>query len=180
MFCFHVCIIKEATADKKVDGNEEFAINDDWSFDHFRDSDNSLEHIILKIDEVISQVNELRSQFQIGMSESMEKFSSSENLNLLVPCDAQTSSGCSPPLSGADTSMYDFVEFPIPENGVSSYGEDMTITVPDIIESMIGLFPDADVSLYQAQNGDSREEDVSFLFMIIYTLYFHVNFLRFF
>ncbi|KAI8003277.1 hypothetical protein LOK49_LG08G01999 [Camellia lanceoleosa] len=72
------------------------------------------------------------------------KFSSSENLSHLVPCDGQTSSPRSPTFSagnGDTTSLgalynpnqqmseYDFGDFVMPENMVSSYGEASSVRI---------------------------------------------------
>ncbi|KAA8527245.1 hypothetical protein F0562_034658 [Nyssa sinensis] len=154
-------------------GHDEFGINDDCSFLESKDTDKSLEHILQKIEVVHSRVHKLKAQLDMVMSKNAGKFSSSENLSLLAPCDVQTSSVRSPTFSACngDTvsmgpiynpsqhmSEYDVGDLVMPESAVSSYGE--AIHVPDIIESTVGLLSSADVTLHQPQSGDSCEDIV--------------------
>lgn len=102
------------------------------------------------------------------MINNASKFSSSENLSQLVPCDLQTSSIRSPTFSACngDTvsvgdlyqtiSDYDIGDFMMPDGAVSSFGE--AIAVPDIIESTVGLLSSIDVTELEAQVGDSSEK----------------------
>lgn len=145
----------------------------------FGDGDNSLEWVLCKIEVVHSRVQKLKNQLDMLMSKNASKFSSSENLSLLVPCDAQTSSAPSPTFSAGNgetisvgaiytatqhISGHDIGDLVMPESVMSSYGE--AIHVPDIIESTVGLLSAADVTFHQPQIGDSNE-DVRILNIIL-------------
>ncbi|KAL5848409.1 hypothetical protein ACOSQ3_006443 [Xanthoceras sorbifolium] len=160
-----------ALIDQQADYNDKFACNDDPLFFEFRDGDNELEQVLWKIEIVYSRVHKLKSQLDMVMSKNASKFSSSENLSLLAPCDAQTSSAPSPTFSAgnADTtsvgaiynptqhiSEYDLGDLVMPEGAISSYAE--AVHVPDIIESTVGLLSAADVTFHQPQIGDSCED----------------------
>lgn len=156
-------------ADQTTTSHGEFGINSDWSF--LEDKDNSLEQIFWKIEIVHSRVHKLKAQLDLVMSKTAGKFSSSENLSHLVPCDVQTSSVRSPTFSACngDTmlmrglydpihqiSEYDLGDLVLPESAVSSFGE--AIDIPDIIESTVGLLSSADVTQHYSQIGDSCED----------------------
>ncbi|KAJ0093104.1 hypothetical protein Patl1_26757 [Pistacia atlantica] len=160
-----------ASMDQQADCIDKFGSNDDQLFFEFKDGENSLDQVLMKIELVHSRVHKLKSQLDIIMSKNASKFSSSENLSLLAPCEAQNSSAPSPTFSAgnADTtsvgaiynptqhiSEYDIGEFVMHENAISSYAE--TIHVPDIIESTVGLLSAADVTFHQPQIGDSCED----------------------
>nr|POF23508.1 hypothetical protein CFP56_40082 [Quercus suber] len=153
--------------------NDKFGISNDWSFFEFRDGDNFLEQVLWKIELVHSRVHKLKSQIDVVMSKNAARFSSSENLSLLAPGDAQTSSAHSPTFSAGNgdaisvgpiysptkhISEYDHGDLVMPESAISSYKE--AIHVPDIIESTAGLLSAADVTLHQPQTGDSCEDIV--------------------
>lgn len=157
--------------DQQADCNDKFGSNEDPLFFEFREGDNSLEQVLMNIEIVHSRVQKLKSQLDIVMSKNASKFSSSENLSLLAPCKAQTSSAPSPTFSAgnADTTSvgaiynptqhiaeYDLGDLVLPESAISSYAE--TIHVPDIIESTVGLLSAADVSFHQPEIGDSCED----------------------
>lgn len=167
---------RSGLADQTTTSHGEFGINSDWSF--LEDKDNSLEQIFWKIEIVHSRVHKLKAQLDLVMSKNAGKFSSSENLSHLVPCDVQTSSVRSPTFSACngDTmlmgglydpihhiSEYDLGDLVLPESAVSSFGE--AIDIPDIIESTVGLLSSADVTQHYSQIGDSCE-DVSLLYVI--------------
>lgn len=162
-----VVIITEQSADY----NDKLSTGDDWSFFEFRDGDKSLEHVLWKIETVHSRVHKMKNQIDVVMSKNACRFSSSENLSLLVPCDAPTSSAHSPAFSAGngDTisagaiytstqhiSEYNLGDMVMPESAVSSFGE--AIVVPDIIESTVGLLSAIDVTFHQPQFGDSSED----------------------
>ncbi|XP_059632972.1 uncharacterized protein LOC132275477 isoform X2 [Cornus florida] len=149
----------------------ELGINDDLSLLEPKDGDKSLEQILRKIEMVVSRVHKMKAQLDMVMSKNAAKFSSSENLSLLVPSDAQTSSAHSPTFSACNgdtitvgavyppsqhVSEYDIGDLVMPESAISSYGD--AIPVPDIIESTVGLLSSADVTLHQPQSGDSCED----------------------
>lgn len=157
--------------DQPADCNDKFGSNEDALFFELKDDDSSLEQVLLKIETVHSRVRQLKSQLDIVMAKNASRFSSSENLSLLAPCDGQTSSAPSPTFSAgnADTtsigaiynptqhiSEYDIGDLVLPESAISSYAE--TIHVPDIIESTVGLLSAADVTFHQPQIGDSCED----------------------
>ncbi|CAK9183359.1 unnamed protein product [Ilex paraguariensis] len=132
-------------------------------------SDKFLEHILRKIETIDSRVHKLKAQLDLVMSKNAGKFSSSENLSHLVPCDAQTSSVHSPTFSAnADTLSvgglytavqhvpeYDMGELVMPETAVSSYGD--AFCIPDITESTAGFLSSVAVTQHQPQIGDSCE-----------------------
>ncbi|KAI9195457.1 hypothetical protein LWI28_014993 [Acer negundo] len=160
-----------ALVDQQTDCNDKFGSNDDPSSFAVRDGDNLLEQVLWKIEIVYSRVHKLKSQLDMVMSKNASKFSSSENLSLLAPCDAQTSSAPSPTFSAgnADTtsvgamynpiqniSDYDLGDLVMPEGAILTYVE--AVHVPDIIESTVGLLSAADVTFHQPQAGDSCED----------------------
>ncbi|XP_028780104.1 uncharacterized protein LOC114736446 isoform X2 [Neltuma alba] len=159
-------------ADPHTDLTDRFGINDDQSFFEFTDGDGSLEQLLWTIESVHSRVHKLKSQVDTIMSKNAMKFSS-ENLSLLPHGDAQTSSAHSPAFSAGNGDTvsagaicnsaqhapeFDFGDLVMPDSAVSSYGE--ATTIPDIIESTVGLLSAADVTLPQPQTMDSCEDMV--------------------
>ncbi|KAK9932177.1 hypothetical protein M0R45_019425 [Rubus argutus] len=161
---FSNAVITEHAADY----NDKLNTADEWSLLEFRDGEKSLEHVLWKIETLHSWVHKLKNQIDVLMPKTAAIFSSSENLSLLVPCDAQTSSAHSPAFSagngdGIYTSTQHTAEFNIgdlvmPESVVSSFGE--AIPAPDIIESTVGLLSATDVIFHQPQFGESSEDIV--------------------
>ncbi|KAI9081885.1 hypothetical protein K1719_036147 [Acacia pycnantha] len=160
-------------ADPHTDLTDRFGINDDQSFFEFSDGDSSLEQLLWTIENVHSRVHKLKSQVDVIMSKNGLKFSSSENLSLLPHGDVQTSSAHSPAFSAGNGDTvsagaicnsaqhapeFDFGDLVMPDSAVSSYGE--ATTIPDIIESTVGLLSAADVTLPQPQTMDSCEDMV--------------------
>ncbi|KAG8375883.1 hypothetical protein BUALT_Bualt09G0005500 [Buddleja alternifolia] len=159
-------------SDHNSTGQDEFGIQNDSVFPE--DNDNNLiEHVLRKIELVHSRVHKLKFQLDSVIINNTAKFSSSENLSQLVACDLQTSSVRSPTFSACngDTvsvgclygssqhiSDYDLGDFIIPGSAVSSFGE--AISIPDIIESTVGLLSSIDVTQNQVQVGDSSEKIV--------------------
>ncbi|XP_022159105.1 uncharacterized protein LOC111025545 [Momordica charantia] len=157
--------------EKNADSDDKFGINND-SVLEFRESNSSLEQVLWKIEAVHSRLHKLKGQMDMVMSKNAAKFSSSENLSLLAPCEAQTSSAPTPTFSAGNGEisvgvMYastqhisecDIGDLMKPESAISSYGE--AILVPDIIESTVGLLTATDVSVPQPQIGDSTEDIV--------------------
>ncbi|XP_021752084.1 uncharacterized protein LOC110717640 isoform X2 [Chenopodium quinoa] len=137
--------------------NEEFSMDDDW----LKDGEDSIEQILRQIETVQSKVQRLRTHFDTVMLKNGVKFSSSENLSLLAPYDAQTSAAQSPAFSAGDGDNlsiggieipHDITDFEIggldlPESLVSDYGDGTQI--PDIIESTVGLLSAANVTIHQ-------------------------------
>ncbi|KAJ7980644.1 Elongation factor [Quillaja saponaria] len=164
--------------DLHADSSDRFGITDEHLFFGSREDDNSLEQLLWTIDTVHSRVQKLKSQIDVVMSKNAAKFSSSENLSLLAPCDVQTSSAHSPTFSAGNgdtvsvgaiynptqhASEYDIGDLVMPGSDVSSYGD--AIPVPDIIESTVGLLSAADVILHQPQTGDLCEDIVDNAFI---------------
>lgn len=155
--------------EKNADSDDKFGINND-SVPEFRDTNNSSEHVLWKIEVLHSRLNKLKGQMDDVMSKYAAKFSSSENLSLLEPCEAQTSSAPSATFSAGNgelsvgvmcastqhISECEIADLMKPESAISSFGE--AILVPDIIESTVGLLTAMDDSVPQPQIGDSTED----------------------
>lgn len=161
-----VIVITEPCADS----TDRFGIGEDQSFFEFNEADASLEQFLLTIDNLQSKVHELKSKVDVFMSINASRFSSLENLSLLPHGDEQTSSAQTPTTSAGigetasvgaiynsaqHVSEFDFGDLVIPDSAVSSYGE--VASIPDIIESTVGLLSAADVTLQRALVGDSCE-----------------------
>uniref|UniRef100_A0A803M5R5 Uncharacterized protein n=1 Tax=Chenopodium quinoa TaxID=63459 RepID=A0A803M5R5_CHEQI len=145
--------------------NEEFSMDDDW----LKDGEDSIEQILRQIETVQSKLQRLRTHFDTVMLKNGVKFSSSENLSLLAPYDAQTSAAQSPAFSAGDGDNlsiggieipHDITDFEIgdldlPESLVSDYG--VGTQIPDIIESTVGLLSAANVPIHQPQTLESGE-----------------------
>ena len=155
-----------AVQDTLIESKDRVALDEDDSlFDH-RDGDGVLEEVLWKIELVHSHVHRLKTQVDLVMSKNAARFSSSENLSLLA-----ASSAPSPTVSaGGDVIsieavynsshlMQDYVLGDLvfsSEGMASSYGD--AFHIPDIIESTVGLFADADVTLHHPHVGDSCED----------------------
>lgn len=139
--------------------NDDFGTNDDL----FKDGEDSFEAILLKIEIAQSNVQRLRNRLETVMLKNGVKFSSSENLNLLAPYDAQTSAAQSPAFSAGNGESMSFGPIFVQENlddlddlefnTLLSDGSE----IPDIIESTVGLHPAADVTMHQPQRLESGE-----------------------
>ncbi|GLU04957.1 hypothetical protein SLE2022_220840 [Rubroshorea leprosula] len=159
--------------DQHAECSENFGINTDQMLLELGDGENSLEQVLWNIEVAHSHVCKLKSKLDMIISKNVSRFSSSENLSLLVPCEAQTSSALSPTLSAGNgdtvsvgamynpnqhNAEYNIAGFVMPGSAVSSYGE--AFHVPDIIESTVGLLPYADVTFHQPQVRDLCEDIV--------------------
>ncbi|XP_057981618.1 uncharacterized protein LOC131166959 isoform X3 [Malania oleifera] len=136
------------TLDKTINGNVEFGAYDDWPFLELGNGDNSLEQILRRIGEAESQVHKLKGRVDKLISENAGNFSSTNNLSMLVPCDALTCSTQNPasppssrdkkPIGSIHTASHGIWEdgcaadVVLPEHAVSNH-----VGVPrlDIIES---------------------------------------------
>ncbi|KDP44239.1 hypothetical protein JCGZ_05706 [Jatropha curcas] len=160
-----------AITEQRADVNDKFGIDNDQLSFELEDGDHSLERVLWKIEIAQSRIHKLKNQLDMVISKNTAKFSSSETLSLLVPCDAQTSSAPSPTFSAGNgetlsigamhnaaqhISGYDIGDLMLPDSAISSYGE--VIHVPDIIESTVGMLSAADVTFHQPQIGDSCED----------------------
>lgn len=166
-----------AAKDPRVDSKEPVELEDDDSllFDR-REGDSVLEEVLWKIELVHSQVHRLKTQVDVVMSKNAARFSSSENLSLLAASSAPSptvSAGGGDVISigaiyNSSQHMQDYILGDLvfsSEGVISSYGD--AFHIPDIIESTVGLFADADVTLHHSQIGDSCE-DVSFFYFDVY------------
>lgn len=139
---------------------DEFGMDDNW----LKDGEDAFEPVLRQIETVQSQVHGLRTQLDMVMLKNGIKFSSSENLSLLAPYDAQTSAAQSPAFSAGngDTVSIGAIYVPsehltdfelgglcLPDSIVSGYA--VGTQIPDIIESTVGLLSAADVSIHQTQ-----------------------------
>lgn len=159
-----------AVEDQNVDSKKKLDVNNNQQTLKFQDDDKPLEQLLWKIEMMHSRVNKLKGQLDVVMSKNAAKFSSSENLSLLVPCDGQTPSPTFSPGNGEAISAgvmynpvlhileYDVSDLVMPESVISSYGGDFH--VPDIIESTVGILSGSDVTFRQSQIGDSCEDTV--------------------
>ncbi|KAL0464571.1 UNVERIFIED_CONTAM: hypothetical protein Slati_0344700 [Sesamum latifolium] len=132
-------------ATRKVDIEDEFWINDELLSIAPGDGDNSLEHILGKIDYLQSQVGKLKSRVDKVMHENAGKLSCMEDLTLPMACNA------SPPNSGDRMAVgtyiasqliseYSMGNALVPESAVTSQGD----VVPDANGSKDhACFPDA-------------------------------------
>ncbi|XP_010413662.1 PREDICTED: uncharacterized protein LOC104699951 [Camelina sativa] len=153
--------------DPRIDSKELEDLDDDDSLFHHREGDSVLEEVLWKIELVHSKVHRLKSQVEVLMSKNAARFSSSENLSLLAassaPSPTVSAGGNGDVLSigaiyNSSQHMTDYVLGDLvfsSEGVISSYGE--AFHIPDIIESTVGLFADADVTLHHPQSGDSCE-----------------------
>ncbi|KAJ0255559.1 Elongation factor [Hirschfeldia incana] len=155
-----------AVNDTRIDSKDRVVdLNEDDSLINHREGDNVLEEVLWKIELAHSQVHRLKTQVDLVMSKNAARFSSSENLSLLA-----ASSAPSPTVSaGGDVISigpvyssshlmqdYGLGDFLFSSEGVgSSYGD--AFHIPDIIESTVGLFADADVTFHHPRVGDSCE-----------------------
>ncbi|KAL3835100.1 hypothetical protein ACJIZ3_009836 [Penstemon smallii] len=141
-------------SDQQTNGHDEFGTHDDSLF--LEENDNLLETILRKIELVHTRVHKLKTQLNSVTINNTSKFSSSENLSQNGVGDVPTSFVHSPTFSACngDTisiggGLYDLGDF-------SSFGE--AITIPDIIESTVGLLSSIDVTEHQTFIGDSSEK----------------------
>ncbi|XP_031391213.1 uncharacterized protein LOC116203574 isoform X1 [Punica granatum] len=155
-------------SDKTGTAADDFGATPDRSSFKSRQLDSNLEQVLQKIEVVYSRVHKLRNQFDLIMSQNALKFSSSENLSLLLgPLEeAQTSSAPSPTFSAKNEDFrlmghdqhnpsYDPDNLVLPESVVSSFGE---VSIPDVIESTVGLLSAAHVTLRQPKLEDTTED----------------------
>uniref|UniRef100_A0A5B6ZQN9 Uncharacterized protein n=1 Tax=Davidia involucrata TaxID=16924 RepID=A0A5B6ZQN9_DAVIN len=137
------------STDKTINGNDEFGVNDELLLLEFKDGDNSLEEILWKIGIVQSQVSKMKTRLHKVMSENAERFSSTDKLSLLVPCNNALTSSARNPGSPCNNragipvgssyiasqlkSEYNMGDLVMPESAVSSHAE--VAHLPDVIES---------------------------------------------
>ncbi|GAB2233305.1 hypothetical protein Droror1_Dr00002525 [Drosera rotundifolia] len=128
-----------------------------------RDNENPLEHVLFRIERIQSRIHGLKTHLDMVMFDNDVKFSSWENLRLLVPYAVPASStNNSPRFSTIDDSsfsasivctpqhmsIFEIGDLVIPD--ISCHGE--ATHVPDIMESTMGLLTTADVDVHQPQS----------------------------
>ena len=170
MYLISYHFVGAVKAELHADLTDRFGINDDQFFFEFGDGNISTEQLLWTIETVHTRVHKLKSQVDLVMSKNASKFSSSENLSLLPHGDVQTSSTHSPTffaVNGDTVSVgaiynsaqhvleFDLGDLGLRDSAVLSYGE--ATSIPDIIESTVGLLSAADVTLHQPQAGDLHE-----------------------
>ncbi|KAI6699094.1 hypothetical protein NL676_019213 [Syzygium grande] len=158
-------------SDKNRIVNTEFGHNDSQTSFEFKDGDIYLEQLLQKIETVHSRVHKLKGQLDVVITQNAAKFSSSENLSLLAPCEAQTSCAPSPTFSAGNGEVKsiggvyssaqhipecDTGDFILPESVISSYGD--AVPVPDVIESTVGLLSATNVTIQQPLVRDTSED----------------------
>lgn len=151
-----------ALLDLQTEYNDGYGGIDLLSYDS-RDGDNLLEKVLWKIDLLSSKVHKLKNQLDVVLSKNASKFSSSENLSLLAPCDGQASSVPSGTFSAGNGDTISVGATYNPAQHISEYDlGDLVIPgpihVPDIIESTVGLLSAAEVTFHQPHIGDSCED----------------------
>ncbi|KAK9123456.1 hypothetical protein Sjap_013058 [Stephania japonica] len=146
--------------------HEQFEYSDGCSLLQFRDDD-ALEQILWKIEKVHSRVQKLKIHMDKLVAVNAVKFSSMEDLSLIMQNNLPSSSTRSmslspqngdekylgslfaPPRNMSENEIGDMMM----DSAVSSYED---VSPPDIIESTMGLLSAAEASNYQ-HNGDSCE-----------------------
>lgn len=154
--------------DQNANTVDEFGVNYDWPVLEATDGNDSLEQILWSIEGLQNRVLKIKTQLNKLVSKNATKLSLMDNSSLFVSGDLPTSSAQSPafspgcedevPVGGLYTppghiSEYEIGDLVMTESAVSSFGE--AASLPDIIESTVGLLSAADVSLDRPQNGDS-------------------------
>lgn len=145
------------------------------------DTDVSFELLLQNIENLQCRVRTLKSGISEITSRNVSRFSSSENFSLILHGDVQTSSAQSPTNSAGNgytasvgvggiynssqhaADEFEFADFVFPDSCVSSFGE--ATSIPDIIESTVGLLAAADVTLQSALVADSGEHMVENVLM---------------
>ncbi|GAV58768.1 hypothetical protein CFOL_v3_02301 [Cephalotus follicularis] len=148
------CIAEAASLDddrgnlgnKTINSSVEFGFNNGCSILEFRDDDNSLEHILWKIELAQSEARRLKRRVDKLLSENPRKVSSINRLISIAPCDALTSSdqhlaslnnGDRIPVRSLNASSQNISDFNmgdllIAESAVSSHGE--VTPLPDMVD----------------------------------------------
>ncbi|PIA53543.1 hypothetical protein AQUCO_00900253v1 [Aquilegia coerulea] len=146
-----------------VNSNEDFDNNYAFPSLEFRD-ENSLEHVLWKIDILQSRVQKLKTQTDKLLTVHAGKFSSVESLSQLVQSDLPSSSPGSPALSSGNVErvLSGALSTPTqhiadPGSAVSSYGE--ATPQPDIIENCT-VPSSGEVRLDQSYFGESAQNSV--------------------
>ncbi|RWR93210.1 hypothetical protein CKAN_02244800 [Cinnamomum micranthum f. kanehirae] len=153
---------------------DEYGVNYEWPVLEPRVSDDSLEQILWNIEVLQSRVFKIKTQINKLVSKYARKFSSMDNLSLLMPADQPCGSAQSPAFSPAQgDEMHGGALYTAPghiseyetgdvimQESVSSFGE--AASLPDIIDSTVGLLSSVDVTHDGPQHGDSCADVRSF------------------
>ena len=194
LYCMYLIsyhFIGTVKAELHTDLTDRFGIKDDQSFFEFGDGDISTEQLLWTIETLHTRVHKLKSQVDVVMSKNASKFSSSENLSLLPHGDVQTSSAHSPTFSAVNGDTvsvgaiynsahhvpeFDLGDLGLRDSSVLGYGE--ATSIPDIIESTVGLLSAAEVTLHQPHVADLHEH-VSFLIIWVAKFRYFIHFRQF-
>ncbi|XVF30566.1 hypothetical protein REPUB_Repub16aG0069200 [Reevesia pubescens] len=133
-----------ALDNKTIKGYDDIGCNNGWPFQS-RDGDNLTEQILRKIEVLWSRIHVLKTRMDKVVSESPQKFSSVNRLNLLVPSDVLNKSENHPYADKGDRNSFqcttsqhasecDMWDNFMTESAVSSHGE--VATLPNMIRSM--------------------------------------------
>lgn len=153
---------------------DEYGVNYEWPVLEPRVSDDSLEQILWNIEVLQSRVFKIKTQINKLVSKYARKFSSMDNLSLHMPADQPCGSAQSPAFSPAQgDEMHGGALYTAPghiseyetgdvimQESVSSFGE--AASLPDIIDSTVGLLSSVDVTHDGPQHGDSCADVRSF------------------
>ncbi|KAK4414606.1 hypothetical protein Salat_2873600 [Sesamum alatum] len=136
-------------APRKVYIEDELWINDELSSIVPGDGDNSLEHILWKIDYLQSQVGKLKSRADKVMHENAGKFSCTEDLTLPMACNA------SPPNSGDRMAVGTYIASQL----ISEYSMGNALVPESAVTSQGDVVPDANGTKDRACFADAPEND---------------------
>lgn len=175
-FFFFACVVNAVVQDANT--VNEFEVNYEWPVPESIVSDDSLEQILWNIEVLQSRVLKIKAEISKLVSKNASKFSSMDNSDQLMSADQPSGTARSPAFSPAHVdgmpvgawytppghiSEHGIGDLVMQESSVSSFGE--ATSLPDIIESTVGLLSSVDVPLDQPQNGDYCA-DVSFFFYL--------------
>ncbi|KAL0397689.1 UNVERIFIED_CONTAM: hypothetical protein Scaly_0217300 [Sesamum calycinum] len=136
-------------ATRKVYIEDEFWINDELLSIAPGDGDNSLEHILGKIDYLQSQVGKLKTRVDKVMHENAGKFSCTEDLTLPMACNA------SPPNSGDRMAVGTYIASQL----ISEYSLGNALVPESAVTSQGDVVPDANGSKDHPCFADAHEND---------------------
>lgn len=119
--------------DKIMNGDNDFGVNEDWSFLELKEGDDSLEQILWTIDKMKLQVEKLITRVDKVLTESPRKFASVNKLSSPGSCDAMTSSAQNRVSSSCNRDKTAVQKLFRSESTVSSHGG--ASALPNIIDS---------------------------------------------
>lgn len=143
---------EQNTTNQEVFG---LGMHNNWSF--LEDEDNDMEHILQKIEISHSRVHKLKAQLDLVISENVQMFPSSDNLNHLV-VHSPTFSTC----EGDAVSVGGLCGMTRNDSEFDLAGLEMSehegFHIPDITESTVDILSSVDVTQPPSQIGDSCED----------------------